>query len=737
MDLIKIYKILIRRIWYLILIPLIAAITAFLFTLKIPNTYISTAQLSTGYTTKKQFTLEDERLNLRQASVKFNNLIQMMNSEIVLSLLSYRLILHDLKSEKPFKYPKKTNTILNAKETNQAIDTFQEKIKSFELLSKFDEKESELIDLLRNYGYLGWQLKENLNVRRVKDTDFVSVQYVSEDPLLSAFVVNTLSKEFIRYDNYLKSARATQAVSFFAKLVKEKKEILDDKTDLLNAYKSSNKVVNYEIESGALISQITQYELKKEEILNRIQSLQLSISSVEKQLSNLNNKSGSNSNKMILEIREKINELNRIYIETGSNDKELLATINNLRERMQIEMNKTSLNEETDDDGILSKAELKSQKEQYELELQIAQSNLRSVNSTLYALKNNISGFASKEATVGALEREVEKATEEYLQAVDKYNTEKNKALIADSPVQLMIKGQPSSSPQSSKKWLIVAFSVVASFSLCAFVIVVIEMIDSRIKSPARFDRMVGLKLIGAINYIDTKKFDLNYLFNKTKPIKEHEIFKHFLRKIRYEIGSTKAKVLLITSTRPGEGKTFITIALAYSLSLLNKRILIIDTNFKHNSLTELLLIKQSDQKLLKKSPNNLLVRVNSENGSNFESEYDTSSIISKTNHQGIDIIGNYGGDESPMEIFTGRNFKEMVRKLSDKYDYLLLEGAALNNYSDTKELVEYVDKIIPVFSAESTIKDLDHESIDYLEGLGTKFPGAVLNKVDPIHLVA
>jgi succinoglycan biosynthesis transport protein ExoP len=59
------------------------------------------------------------------------------------------------------------------------------------------------------------------------------------------------------------------------------------------------------------------------------------------------------------------------------------------------------------------------------------------------------------------------------------------------------------------------------------------------------------------------------------------------------------------------------------------------------------------------------------------------------------------------------------------------MEGAAMNEYSDTKELVRYADKVISVFSAESTIKNLDRESIQYFKSLGKKFGGAVLNRVN------
>ena len=55
-----------------------------------------------------------------------------------------------------------------------------------------------------------------------------------------------------------------------------------------------------------------------------------------------------------------------------------------------------------------------------------------------------------------------------------------------------------------------------------------------------------------------------------------------------------------------------------------------------------------------------------------------------------------------------------------------------MNDYSDTKELIVFSEKIIPVFSALSVIKSVDKESIQYLKNLKGKLIGSVLNMTDP-----
>ncbi|WP_185153313.1 hypothetical protein, partial [Fulvivirga lutimaris] len=101
------------------------------------------------------------------------------------------------------------------------------------------------------------------------------------------------------------------------------------------------------------------------------------------------------------------------------------------------------------------------------------------------------------------------------------------------------------------------------------------------------------------------------------------------------------------------------------------------------------------------------------------------------TKYNNIDVIGSITSPLSPSELLYEKDFKTLIDGLSDHYDYIFLESAALNEYSDTKELLNYVDQVIPVFSAQNDIKQNDKESIEYFKNLNGKLFGAVLNRMN------
>jgi Mrp family chromosome partitioning ATPase len=187
------------------------------------------------------------------------------------------------------------------------------------------------------------------------------------------------------------------------------------------------------------------------------------------------------------------------------------------------------------------------------------------------------------------------------------------------------------------------------------------------------------------------------------------------VRKIRQSLDNSPKQVILFTSTEHGHGKTTIIQALAYSMSLSRKKVLLIDTNFCNNDLTTQTQAKATLEKF-------------SVTGS--LKDMDLEELVTHSDIPGVDIVGCEGGDYTPQEILSAGNLLEHMDDLKKRYDYILLESAPMNSYTDTRELIKYVDGVVSVFSAEAVIKPADTDAIEYLKNLNGKFQGAILNKV-------
>ncbi len=732
MDLLVLAKVVLRKLWIILSVPLIAAFAAFLFTMDMEDSYLSTAQVSTGFTTNDQAILTEERFNSRDADIKFSNLLNSMNSGLAFNLLSYRLLLHDLSGKEPaFRRPDPGAFSTTEEEVARAREAIQRKLDSLAPLSTTDPEYPLIRKFLDAYGYGYTNLTERMLIERVPNTDYVQVDFRSSDPNLAAFAANTFCQEFIRYQKSLKTERGGESVDFLKQLVDNKKAELDAKLDAQKAFASTNQV--YDTDASAVrMSQISSLESERDIIRSRLYRLRLTIDRLKDDIARLSAPAATNNNQKILELRAQINRLNERYITTGSSSDQLLDSLNILREQLRIQQDYATRQGPSLPEGY-TVADLKIKLKDTQIEQEVESSALAVVETKLGALRGSVSGSLTKEAQLAALQKEVDFASKEYLDAVEKYNLAKSR-MLATSTLRQVLTAIPPVSPETSTRWLIVGLAAFSSFCLCLFVVVALEVLDGSVRTPDRFKRMVGLPLLGVINEIDSRSFNIRTYFNQQNGLEDTEMFKSLLRKLRHEVQSLPGKVFLFTSPKRRDGKTFIMFSLAYVLSLVDKRVLIIDTNFKNNSLSQLLGRNHGDLKVLDSRKRKLLVSANND-GRKEQPEYEHENsydLINPTKYRNIYIVGNSGGGhESPAEILSGRDFTNLIATLSDSFDYVLLEGAALNEYSDAKELATYADKVIAVFSATSTIRQLDRESIHYFKTLGKKFGGAVLNRVD------
>lgn len=732
MDIYSIYKLLIKNIWYIVLIPILTGVLALFLSGLMPKQYKSAVKLSTGFTTESSINLVDERFDFRKSVLKFNNLIETMYSEMILNMVSYDLLIHDLKSQNQFRVDR--DSIEYFKEIVD-IDKIENKRDSFLLLSVSDPSDFRIKKILDNQEFSGWQLKENLSIKRIRDTDYVSIEFTSENPYLSAFIVNSLAEELIRYYTFTNSSLSNKSVEFFQGQVDQKKEILDEKLRLVNSFKRTNPVMD-DAEKTALFSRLSQYEMLRDESMKTISSLQLALT----KLNNVSNENINNNtakiNQRIVDLRDRISELTQLYIETGSSDKELEKTINSVRNQLTIEMKLLELNTNA---NTKSDAEIQSEKDRIEFDLSVERNNLTRLQGQIAQLKVQTSSFAEGSANLDALESEMDDALSEYQSAVDKLNLEKSKSLLTASSVTIAVKGQPKLEPESQKRKLIILFAVFTSFGLTVVVIIGLDFIDFRIRSRADFEKNVDLKLLGQLNKVNLNNFQISQIFVSDTG-KANEQYKQLLRKLRHFIELSEKQCVLVTSLNKNDGKTFFTMSLAYSLSLIQKRVLIIDTNFKNNALTRLL-APDKDLHLLDDhngiEEDTLLISDGSEDET-FHQEHQgkkRKSLIVSTIYNRIDIIGNKGGAKSPLELFSTRDFSSIIFELKKSYDYILLEGGALNDYPDTMELTKFVDGVLGVIKAGSIIKQKDRESLAYLNSLNGKIMGGVLNQVEEDNL--
>jgi Mrp family chromosome partitioning ATPase/uncharacterized protein involved in exopolysaccharide biosynthesis len=740
------FRVLLKRKWIIIGATLIAAFVAIWLTRNEPHKYRSLAQVSTGFTVSDEIRINNENFSFFEADVKFNNAIVTFTSPTVLSLLSYDLILHDLKSPNPFRYLSKQEQqipLYQKIDKQKAAEVFRRKLETMSLLSSFKDDEKDLLELLGMYGYDYKSLNNNLTVARLQRTDYIQVEFESENPELSAYVVNDAFQQFLRYYKSVRSSRSLESIDTLQSLLDKRKQELDEK----NAALRNAGIIDVGQENSSKLEQMMSLETTLTEEQSKQTNIQYSIQKVNQRLARLGVRTESTDpvstapdteNEQILLLRQQMNDAYLAYKNSGSSDPALLKKYETLKSQYQDRIATSTGSSRSSTTGSSvgaageDKASLLEKKSDLEVDLKASSANIEAIQNKINNLKGNLVKDASKGAVVDAMLKEAELANKEYIAAKQKYSDAIDITTSSVNNFRQILQGQPAIEPEPSKRKLVIGMAAMSAFTVTVLIIISLTYLDSSIKTPQVFARIVNLRMISTVNLMNLKKKKLSSLITEldTTPDelanKRHNVFREALRKLRFELETSGKKTFLFASTKKGEGKTTLIQALAYSMSLSKKKILIIDTNFCNNDLT---LQLNADPILEKIHPDKLNPR-----GLIDQVKYAAKPVEDSPY---IFVIGSEGGDYTPSEILPRENLLHHLQALTAEFDYIFLEGPPLNDFTDTKELAHYVDGVIAVFSATHIIKQVDKQSLTFFHELNGKFCGAVLNMVNPENVNA
>lgn len=710
MDLGNFFKLLVKQKLALIIIPLITIIISFFLVRNLPNVYQSESPLATGLVDQTQQILNNnESTQESQINQEFSNLIEMMHLKKVFNQVSYKLILHDLTSDQPFRTSSKDIENLNPNARQHAIQIYTERYNENKPLSLFSQDEKGLQNVITSMGYDYGSLNNKTNIYRSQNSDFITVGFESENPQLSAFVTNTLIDEFIKFYSLQVRTNQIKAKNFLNNLLKQKRVSLDQKLNGLKNYKIENRVLNLNEQAKSLYGQIADYESKKEQTEKDVVAYIGAIGGINTKFNPRDRRyiegTLTHLNQDILSTKTKLRNLNDQYIQSNF-EEEYPPRIDSLQNILTSQIN--SLSDKYIFNPLLAKESLIQQKLTLEISLDLAKYSIKSLNAELKRLNTKFDKLVPFEAVIQSYESDIDVAGKEYLEILQKFNqtTMESDFSINLRQVELAVpeKAQPS------KKMLLVILSGIISFIFCVVVLFVIFFLDNSIKQPKELANRTSLPVLGHLNLINASTLDLKQLWSNSNESPQMLKFKDLLRSIRFEVDEELRgnKVLVINSMRQHEGKTLFALSLSYAYTMINKKVLLIDGNFSNPGISKAINSKTYINDYL--------------NGKLKSFGKDTESLIS--------VLGNPGGDLSLLEITSQEIIRERFNRLKADFDIIIIEASSLDTLNKSKEWILFADKIVTVFEANQNITLAKKQYIDYLSTNNEKFIGWILNKV-------
>ena len=717
MELQEFFRALLRHKLLLTLVPVITVIIAVIIVRQLPDKYPAHARLATGVTDESQQTLngaaysEDSKVNQ-----EFNNLIQMILLKKNLDQVSYQLILHDLRGAPPFRKPSSLLRGMDAAARSRAIAVFTQKYSAREPLSLFNKEEEGLYKLLRSMSYDDESLRKSLNVFRLNNSDFIDMTYDATSPLMSAFVLNTLSTDFIDYYTSFSTENKRHSVAFLDSMVRIKRMALATNLDALKTYKIQRQVVDPQEQAKTLYGQIADLSTRRTMAEKDQAAYSAALGNVNSHLQPANRQyfesDVSGSNQELVRIKDEIRVLNDAYVQSNFQP-QYKSRIDSLQKKLSAQI--YSQSDKVAYNPSSTKEALVNQKLSLEVSRDLARNSISSLNGQLGNLNSQLQQLVPSQAVIQSLENNVSVADKEFTELLQQYNKASMEASYI-LPLRVVEKAMPGNAAPG-KKLLLVGFSGLSSLILCLIGLFIAFYFDNTVHTPLQLAESTHLSVLGSLNKLAVKHQDLESIWAEAQSNSQNTLFKNLLRSIRFELERElleDQKIVGITSFTDGAGKTFFTLGLAYAFAKANKKVLVIDGNFLNPDISRMITSARSLEKFLLSDGT-----VANED----DDEHEAGKLP-------ISILGNHAGESSLLELVDEQSLIEKFEELKGAFDIILIEACSLEKLSKAKEWMLFADKVITVFEAGKTIEKAAEPDVQYLKSLDGKFAGLVINKI-------
>lgn len=513
---------------------------------------------------------------------------------------------------------------------------------------------------ISNISNEAFAMSQGLTVDVEKNTNIINLSYNSDNPNLAADYLNNLAETYINEVLQTKTLAAQQTINYIDKqLVQFSKNVRGAQVDLAD-FIAANKGVKPDDISKAQFSRLINLESQKSIINLRKKQFD----ELEKSIKNLQAKTielavlEENDNLNLSELIDKLNTLIMERISAGFKNKENSPIM--LENERKISELKRS---------IYRAIQLKK------TDLQIT---TNSIDNQIQSITTELGQLPSKEQTLLNLERDykvnekiygylLERRLESLLtiSAITSNVSTLDKAIINHHPF----------SPIPERSYLI---ALLIGLGLGTLLIFIIRYTNNKINDKEGIERISSTPVIGIIKKLKNNEIKDDYIIQVL--IEPKSIFSESIRGIRTNLNfilkGDEHKLICVTSTVSGEGKTFCTMNVAASLTLLGKKVLIIGCDLRRPKIHLSFQNITNDKGLTTYLINKHVI----------------TEVIQETEFQNLYVLPAGPSPPNPSELIQSEKFTELLKTLRNEYDFIFLDTAPIGLVADSFPLLAMAD---------------------------------------------
>ena len=200
------------------------------------------------------------------------------------------------------------------------------------------------------------------------------------------------------------------------------------------------------------------------------------------------------------------------------------------------------------------------------------------------------------------------------------------------------------------------------------------------------------------------------------------EVFRTLRTNIQFMNTKGKLKSILITSTLPGEGKSWVSSNLAVTFAQAGKKVVLIDADMRKGRVYSIFGVSP------RPGLSNYLSGVDWNNGDASE---DLADYIQETEVDNLYVIPAGNVPPNPSELLVSDRMQDLMAKINDLCDIIIFDGTPSQLVTDALILARIVDSTVIVTASKQTKKEDLKRVIRNINNVGGKIAGVIVNKIE------
>ncbi|WP_024878294.1 polysaccharide biosynthesis tyrosine autokinase [Methylosinus sp. LW3] len=323
------------------------------------------------------------------------------------------------------------------------------------------------------------------------------------------------------------------------------------------------------------------------------------------------------------------------------------------------------------------------------------------------------------------LQREVDTNRSLYDGLLQQYKEVGVTGAIGTNNVSVIDKAERPKSPSSPRLLKNLGLAIVLGLLISVATIAVREFLDDTFKIPEEIEEALGLTVLGVIPLVrrdDEKARDPSYsVANEVigDPLSSMaEAYRSLRTSLQFSTATGAPKTLLVTSSRPGEGKSTTSVCIAANFAQLGMQVLLIDADMRKPSLHDILSVDNSSG----------LANV-------LTGALDASAAVTENLIYGVTFMSSGPVPPNPAELLAGPRFASLLALAREKFDIVVIDGPPVVGLADAPLLGSIVDGAVFVVDSMHTRRRVVRAAVKRLDFARTRILGCLLNKFDATNV--